>query len=649
MNGDTPGPSLVPRAVKRRPIAAGTKPALSTRPLVSAPTTTTTSPVIPSVRPSREIQTLEQLLTVIESSFSDHGLTSHRSSTLLDKLQQGSHEWIHLSQVLNLPPVRALTSKLVDLKDAVSLRPSRIIKVDETGYQIGRQDPIPPSLEHFDLADWHDLSIYLENIPFNTSLNSIAPDDPSTFSLVSFLSEALSTPIQKLVLPALYDPQNPPALDEDSSDPDSQHDHNDSQAAAFQASLRAQQGLDGSNNGGKKHVKGLPKGGGKFKGFAFIVLQNRDEVERILEDWSRVDSQGDLRKDQSQVEKSDQGKESMCRDRAKKAGMHAMTYSRWLERKKEYLAYRRSLAILLEAQSDGRLDELRNPPQPKDHPPHLRQPASSTVGPELTETHSTPAVTRRHKRQSSPVTDSAQSKRHKRASSPSATPTTRHTRKLRTPSPLPTGPEPLDLSSDVALSIQGAYPQGCVLWVRNVHEKSSKTSLKTLFGKLLDQLQEGSGKGVEFVDYEKGLDTCYVRYSSGPLASLTCSHFASTPTYHLTQPDFSPVSSLTSEALSKAQNEEHRRPLMVELLQGERERQYWASLPESTRKSARMSAGGVVGLVKEPRGYNKGTTRLNAEPGQGGAVDGQHQTVNEVGTATAGMDSSRKRKKPSRM
>jgi len=56
------------------------------------------------------------------------------------------------------------------------------------------------------------------------------------------------------------------------------------------------------------------------------------------------------------------------------------------------------------------------------------------------------------------------------------------------------------------------------LWVRNVHEKSSKTSLKALFGKLLDSLQEGSGLGVEFVDYEKGLET--VRFSLSLSLSL---------------------------------------------------------------------------------------------------------------------------------
>lgn len=100
---------------------------------------------------------------------------------------------------------------------------------------------------------------------------------------------------------------------------------------------------------------------------------------------------------------------------------------------------------------------------------------------------------------------SSSNKRSKRASSPTAVLNSR-LKRIRTPSP------GLDLSSDAALEVAGAFPAACVLWVRNVHEKSSRTSLKALFGALLETLQEGSGKGVEFVDYEKGLDT--VRHPS---------------------------------------------------------------------------------------------------------------------------------------
>lgn len=194
--------------------------------------------------------------------------------------------------------------------------------------------------------------------------------------------------------------------------------------------------------------------------------------------------------------------------------------SRWLELKREYLSYKRTLEKLIKAQRTGQLDELRNPPDIKDEPPHLQQ--QQQQRPDTSRNSSN----HNNKRASSPSpSETSFNKRTKRASSPSSlqlppvTGTTRHTRKLRTPSPLPPqfGIESTtDLSSsEVGLSIQGAFPLGCVLWLRNVHEKSSKTSLKSLFSKLLDSLQEGSGKGVEFVDYEKGLQTV-----SSPLLPL---------------------------------------------------------------------------------------------------------------------------------
>jgi hypothetical protein len=53
----------------------------------------------------------------------------------------------------------------------------------------------------------------------------------------------------------------------------------------------------------------------------------------------------------------------------------------------------------------------------------------------------------------------------------------------------------------------GTFPLGCVLWLRNVCESSTKDKLKTVFRVMLEELEEGSGAGVEFVDFEKGLDT----------------------------------------------------------------------------------------------------------------------------------------------
>lgn len=62
-------------------------------------------------------------------------------------------------------------------------------------------------------------------------------------------------------------------------------------------------------------------------------------------------------------------------------------------------------------------------------------------------------------------------------------------------------------SAGEAATARGGFPKGCVVWLRNVHEKSSRTTLKGVFAKVLEKLEEGSGRGVEYADYEKGLDT----------------------------------------------------------------------------------------------------------------------------------------------
>lgn len=55
--------------------------------------------------------------------------------------------------------------------------------------------------------------------------------------------------------------------------------------------------------------------------------------------------------------------------------------------------------------------------------------------------------------------------------------------------------------------ILGAFPQGCVLWIRNLYERTTRGGLKALLAGILDNKEEGSGKGIQYVDYDKGLDT----------------------------------------------------------------------------------------------------------------------------------------------
>ncbi|GAA5971202.1 hypothetical protein JCM3765_007356 [Sporobolomyces pararoseus] len=700
--GGSGGTGFVPRAVKKRKVAAAVQPP-STRTVVKTTTTTipsnfSSSSTAPPPLPlsPQSIQKFEQILTVLESSFSDHGLTSYSSGSQLKKLLleegegNGGGGWIHLSKILKIvEPIRALTSTLIDLKTSVKLRDSKILKVDETGYQITRRNYNHDLKESN--SNWNDSTLYLENIPFHSTSTTININDPTSFSLTEFLSQALQVgengnenenetiEIQKLVLPALYDPKNPIAnldqQDQQDADQDSElqaEEEDDSQTRAFKASLIAaaklkelqEQGIGErqgeEEEGTKRKIKNyLPRGGGGFKGFCFIVLKNPKQVETVLRDWNwnRIDDgEGEGEEQQGDSKEKGKGKVEMSpREKAKTSGMKAMTFSRWLELKKEYLSYKRNLEKLIKAQGRGELDELRNPlSDVKDQPPHLQQPPPPQQPTQHDQSTSrTSGIKRAYSPPLTTTTDS--NKRTKRVSSPSSqqqllppvTNTTRHTRKLRTPSPLPQSPANNDDDDEVALSIQGAYPLGCVLWLRNLNEKSSKTSLKNLLSKLLDTLQEGSGKGIEFVDYEKGLQTCYLRFSSSNLTKLILEFFLKNKTFHLEPNSFSPVESLGKGELEKVE-QEMRRPLMVELLKGEMEKSYWQSLPESTRKAARLGAGGKVGLIKEPRGYNNTSGNRSGETTNRNGR-GKREIENGEMNGNLGEEPNKKRKKPSRM
>ncbi|KPV73085.1 uncharacterized protein RHOBADRAFT_66817 [Rhodotorula graminis WP1] len=485
-------------------------------------------------------------------------------------------------------------------------------------------------------------------------------------SLTTFLASALSTVPQRVIVPPMFDRAHPLALDPLGSSSSGGGGGGgggggeSSQADAFRAAQDAQLGRS-------RRARALPKGGGPFKGFAFVVLPSGDEAERVVREWvwederdevgaageageeGRDEGEGDggggaAQEGAEDAEMTEAGLDGEgdgagkvssevktgkldCAARARFAGMRALSYDGWLRLKDEYLAYRRSVETLVEAQHEGTLAALRNPPTKRDQPPHLarqhggggggaRDPPSSSSrrSGKRAASPTSPAFDGDVRLGSTPTTGPSTSstttaaKRPRGAPSPTAV-LNQRLKRLRTPSP------GLDLSSDAALEVAGAFPAACVLWVRNVHEKSGRTSLKALFGALLETLQEGSGKGVEFVDYEKGLDTCYLRFSSPTLASLVLDHLTSTPSLHLSPTALSPLGSLSPSSRTAAESD-LRRPLAASLLEGDAERKYWASVPEATRKAARHAAGGTVALLKAP-GMGGGERRA-AEGGGGG-------------------------------
>lgn len=125
-------------------------------------------------------------------------------------------------------------------------------------------------------------------------------------------------------MPQLYDPANPPTTAEEEAEDDAE----DSQTAAFQRSL-LRGGEDGKEG---EEAVGLPRGGGGFRGFAFVVLKDREEVERVLKEWGRENEvEAELTKEEDVEMQEDglkgKGKKVELSDQEKcrKAGMKLMT------------------------------------------------------------------------------------------------------------------------------------------------------------------------------------------------------------------------------------------------------------------------------------------------------------------------------------
>ncbi|ETW83557.1 hypothetical protein HETIRDRAFT_311772 [Heterobasidion irregulare TC 32-1] len=137
------------------------------------------------------------------------------------------------------------------------------------------------------------------------------------------------------------------------------------------------------------------------------------------------------------------------------------------------------------------------------------------------------------------------------------------------------------------------YPPNCLVFVRNVNSETNKTALRALFSAAL---LEGGGDlppdGIDYVDFNKGLDTCYLRLATPRHAHALVAHF----TLNLTVQANGLDSSGAPAALNTSQ-----KPLEFELVQGRREEVYWERVPEKVRRQAVQRAR-EVGQQREGSG-----------------------------------------------
>ncbi|KAI6034571.1 hypothetical protein BKA83DRAFT_4191928 [Pisolithus microcarpus] len=120
-------------------------------------------------------------------------------------------------------------------------------------------------------------------------------------------------------------------------------------------------------------------------------------------------------------------------------------------------------------------------------------------------------------------------------------------------------------------TIASPYPYGCLVFVKNIHPETNKTTLKALFAKAF----AGKPTGVDYVDFNKGMDSCYLRLASPHHTDILTEHFTRHPTVQ--------VNGLDDTGRAPNENEQ---TIKMELIEGKREALYWKNIPEKVRRQA---------------------------------------------------------------
>ena len=184
----------------------------------------------------------------------------------------------------------------------------------------------------------------------------------------------------------------------------------------------------------------------KCRGFALVVLASDQDKDFLLERWP-----WDRSRSQSDCEEDGHVPEV---EEAVKFGFRTLSKARWSELKEEYLAYRQQLLDEINTHEDAEVS------------------ISVLLDPSLAPSSSSQDV--------------------KLDSGGRA-----HQEDMRSPSPPP------------IIHPSSPYPPNCLVFARNLHPETNKTTLRKLFSTALTPSMDG----LDYVDYNKGMDS--VRFFFG--------------------------------------------------------------------------------------------------------------------------------------
>ena len=158
--------------------------------------------------------------------------------------------------------------------------------------------------------------------------------------------------------------------------------------------------------------------------------------------------------------------------------------------------------------------------------------------------------------------------------------------------------------------LSSPYPQGCLIFVRNIHPETNKTTLRSLFSQAFAN-SDVSDAGVDYVDFSKGMDTvsrsctvylphtdtihakqCYLRLASAHHTQTLTAFFAAHPKAQTAGLDTSG---------SPPSPGPGPKAITLEVVEGTREELYWNKVPEKVSRQA-VEKAAVAASAQPERG-----------------------------------------------
>jgi len=195
------------------------------------------------------------------------------------------------------------------------------------------------------------------------------------------------------------------------------------------------------------------------KGFALVTLSSKDDVTALLKTWPwDVPPSKRASGDNEVAPGEDDGEAGQVFREARKFGLRTISKSRWEELKAEYLLYRQQLVEEINQHQDKENALLRKDAQSSSDA--ATQPtARPYAGPSAEPVEQISALQKNHGQ--------------------------------KTPQ----------------FHTNSRYPPGCLVFVRNLHPETNKTTLKSLFSQAWSgDAGTGTANGLDYVDYTKNMD-----------------------------------------------------------------------------------------------------------------------------------------------